>query len=535
MSGNLPVDTAHVLPLLESYHAGALTPEAAEDVSRHLRACAVCRDASEDIALYRIIRVAPTPTVGPELRQRVYARIAANSATPAPIHRQALQRQRQRGSASLDNPRGTHARGGWLTGAVAVALVAVVVGVFSLLPYIRGRGYGLGQHAVASSTASTVPTLVGNSACPPSATSVKLPAHALISDMALTSPTSGWAVGGIMNDKSYASQGLIMRFSQCHWAPISLDLPGIGLGAVAMDSPSDGWAIGNHTDSNAPALLHYSDGAWKAVALPTDNPIIQQSSFETLRMRAPGDGWITAFTPKTPQGQMSPMLLLHLSGKSLTPVASPIAYPYDMAPVGPNDLWVVGETAAATGNDQPGAYRFAHYHDGQWSVTKQPAGVELQTLHAASPTDIWANGYIPNVQNPTASVPVVAHYDGSTWQMAPQSGPDGNPSANVIPLGAGSGWAYRWSQLTPSATGPSSTDISAVWSESGGQWRVLPWPYKDIDGLRAWTPVSDHEFWALGSYMVTFSVPNSDGVSSGGGYDQSVFLHYANGVWTRYG
>ncbi|HET9110806.1 MAG TPA: zf-HC2 domain-containing protein [Ktedonobacterales bacterium] len=534
MSRSHPVDTAHVVPLLESYHAGALTPEEEADVSRHLRACAVCRGVSEDIALYQIIRAAPAPTVGPELRQRVYARIAAASAADSAMSTRTSgkvrQRERRADITSLEHPRGAHARGGWLSGAAAVALVAVVVGVFLLLPYVRGRGYGLGQHAIASPTTSTAPSIVGDSACPPKDISVKLPAHALIMDMALTSATSGWAVGDIMNSADVPSQGLIMRFSQCHWAPIAFDMPSIGLSAISMDSPSDGWAIGNYTDSNSSALLHYSDGAWKVVLLP-DDPVIQQSSFETLRMRAPGDGWITAFTPKTPDGQTNPMLLLHLTGESLTPVTSPVAYLYDLAPVGPNDLWAIGQTADATGGDQPDTYRFAHYHDGRWSVTNQPVGAELTTLHATSPTDIWANGYIPNSTNPAASVPVVAHYDGTEWQMAPQSVPAG---AIGIPLGNDVGWAYRSSHQF-STNGPAQSAVAAVWSETGGQWQSLPWPYKDIHTVRVWAPVSDHEFWVIGSYQVWTNIPNSSGGYSGSGSEYTVLLHYANGVWTRYG
>jgi hypothetical protein len=515
---------------LESYHAGALAPEETAEVNSHLSACALCRSASEEIALYRIIRAAPAPRVGPELRQRLNARIAAAShaGDPGQVARGALRDARRSEALRLDYPHRAHARGGWLSGAVAVLVVALLASVLWALPRVQQRGNGIGQHVGAASTTTATVSPVHDSACPASATSVKLPANALISDMALTSPTSGWAVGSIMNDRGVASQGLIMRFNQCRWAPISLDLSGIDLGAISMDSATDGWAIGAHTDRNSPVLLHYSDGIWKQAPLPSD-PLIAQSSFETLRMRAPGDGWISAFTPKTPQGQMSPMLLLHLSGGSWVTVSCPLAFIYDIAPVGPKDLWVTGQTADATGGDQPGDYRFAHFHNGQWSVMNQPTGAELSILHAVSSTDIWASGYLPPAKSTS-----VAHYDGANWRLAPQAIPPGAAVVDTFALGDGEGWAVSQGALATPRTGPAETVIVSVWREMGGQWQALSWPYKDLDGVRVWAPVSDHEFWVIGSYMVTFSVPNGADGSSGGGYNQSVLLHYADGAWTRY-
>src|SRR6185312_12169737 len=108
-----------------------------------------------------------------------------------------------------------------------------------------------------------------------------------------------------------------------------------------------------------------------------------------------------------------------------TQVACPLLMLYNVAPVAPDDLWLVGGTSDDV--ESADTYRFAHYHDGQWSVMRQPAGAELRTLHAVSPTDIWASGSIPNARSgdATTSLPVVAHYDGASWQVAPQAIPPG--------------------------------------------------------------------------------------------------------------
>jgi hypothetical protein len=136
------------------------------------------------------------------------------------------------------------------------------------------------------------------------------------------------------------------------------------------------------------------------------------------------------------------------------------------------------------------------------------------------------------------SLPIVAHYDGASWQVASQAVP---PGAGVgvmsYELGDGEGWAERTSSLYPNGpqAGPPTEAVSAVWSESGGQWRSAPWPYKDLNPVWAWAPVSSGEFWALASYPVEIRTPDGSGGYSGVGFSRSVLLHYADGAWSRYG
>ncbi|HEX2348822.1 MAG TPA: zf-HC2 domain-containing protein, partial [Ktedonobacterales bacterium] len=461
MSGS-PSATAHVEPLLAAHHAGALSPADAAQVERHLRGCAACRKRSEQIAIDQIIRAAPAPTVGPELRQRLYARIAAvNSEASETDARASLRDARRVESRPLIRSHGPRvAQRGWLSGVAAVLLVALLVGVFWTLPHIRRQAA-----PAATATVAISPPIVGPVACAPGATSINLPANTVLSDMALTSPTDGWAVGGTMSDQGYMTQGVIMRFSKCKWSPVAFDLKGMGLSQIAMDSPTDGWATGDSTDSNDPVLFHLSDGVWKQAPLP-DELQVANSYIAQMRAFAPGNVWLTAFTPKTSQGQMSPMLLLHLMNGQWSTVICPLPILYAVAPVGPEELWLAGETATTT--DQASHFRFAHFKDGQWSVMLQPEGAELTTLRATSPTDVWASGYIPAAQSAGFFVrPVVAHYDGSGWQAAPQAIPP-NAGADVMTyaLGDGEGWAELVT-THESAQGPPRAAISTLWRETG--------------------------------------------------------------------
>src|SRR6185437_14759568 len=64
-------------PLLEAYYHHALEPHAAQAVAEHAAGCVLCSAALERFAATdRLIAETPMPAPGPELRQRLAARIA---------------------------------------------------------------------------------------------------------------------------------------------------------------------------------------------------------------------------------------------------------------------------------------------------------------------------------------------------------------------------------------------------------------------------------------------------------------------------
>ena len=85
-------------PLLEAYYHHALEPRTAQTVAEHAAGCAACGAALERFAATdQLIADAPMPAPGPELRQRLAARIATarahrsdhspDFASPRPIER----------------------------------------------------------------------------------------------------------------------------------------------------------------------------------------------------------------------------------------------------------------------------------------------------------------------------------------------------------------------------------------------------------------------------------------------------------------
>lgn len=504
---------AHVGPLLEAFHAGTLPATEAALVERHLRDCAVCRQQSDAIALYQIIRAAPSPTVGPELRERVYARIAAAPAPRAVGPFTLRERQGRPFALPPARPRRGHSERGLLSAAVAVIIVALLASVFWALPHLRG-GVGHGSAPAAITRAC------------PSGSATRLPANTYISDMAMASANEGWAVGGIYNGQGVATESLLIRFSACHLARFPLDLSNVGLNSISMDSPLDGWAVGVNEVSLAPVLLHFSAGAWRQVSLPPQAPA--QGSFDTIRMRTANEGWIILNGVKNSQGMLT-YGLLHYANGAWSPVNCPLSAISDVAPVGPNDIWVTGTDTQTA--DHTRVAEFAHYHNGQWTMTPQPTGVGFDILHAVSPTDIWASGQ--RLVNLPDVYPAIARYDGSSWQVAPYALPSGaGQGYQALVLGDGMGWAFRTVTLSrkPPNVTPETSLVTSVLRETDGQWQAVGWPYKDIAAIRALTPTSDGGAWMVGQVMTL----TSTGANSSVGLIHSVLLYYANGAWTRY-
>jgi hypothetical protein len=552
MSGS-PSATAHVEPLLAAYHAGALPPDDVARVAAHLRGCAACRERSEQIAIDQIIRATPAPTVGPELRQRLYARIAEAEMAAA---------QQSRGSsrASLAARHASHAgerthshgvsRGGWLSGAAAALLVSLLVSVFWALPHMRPVGKRGAHH--------TTPT----TACPASKTTADLPANLSLEDLAMTSATDGWAVGAMNGGNGRPSQGVIMRYSDCHWSQVALVLKDVNLTHISMDSPTDGWAAGqlNYGRANSNiqgiVLLHYTGDAWSVV--PASQRPANNGSVLALSMRAPDDGWIVTIGPDTiPYGSMLSVetyRMWHYQQGAWTLVTPcPIMFPEIIAPAGPDDLWAAGSSFTGSGKEQ--AQYLAHYHDGAWTQIASPDVLQVWSMRAVSPTDIWISGAV----NDGSGYNVVEHYDGVTWRLAPdavptlptpaltpgatptpteQYGPPPQPgefNGIVTITGDGAGWAYDWKPDLITTPG-SQAMIGSVYREDGGQWQALNWPYSNISFITSWAPFPDGEVWAIGIYWVDGTpTPHPGGGASNTAVGHGVLLHYTSGVWTRYG
>ncbi len=246
-------------------------------------------------------RRAPTPAPGPELRQRLAARIAAARAlvriarpdTCPCAHREdnRCARCERRERFAMDENRNSD-DADWET----------------LAADARAGGHGgggAGRSAAGGSirgkdARNNQPGGMGMASarrlgmCAPGKISAQLPANNWLSDLTMVSPDEGWAVGSVSSASVVSSSGggaiiptpslqslestraLILHFHNCTWTPVATDYPGARLLSISMDSASDGWAVGNA--SGKPLALHYTNGAWTSVTLPEQSAL--QGSFE---------------------------------------------------------------------------------------------------------------------------------------------------------------------------------------------------------------------------------------------------------------
>jgi hypothetical protein len=418
----LPPVCARVSAQLPALHAGTLDVAATQAALDHVAGCRDCAARFERVLtdVYRLIREVPSTPRDLGLRATLYAQIAADRSghreqrtehtegETAPM----TSRDDAVGDVNTDDTADTEAatagtnrstpapatmsrppvradRGRrlsrWLTSVAAVLVVALMAA--TLLTHLWGQR-PLGR-ATATATA-TAPTVVptGTSGgtqvaqggpCTPKQTTVNLPDRATIFDLTMTSPTEGWLVGAIFNTDFKTTQaGMILHFSHCQWQPISDPLPNAFLDSISMLSPTEGWATG-YTHSGDNYLLHFTHGHWQQVTAPyqaTDG-----SYFGGIKMLSPDEGWLIVNSKFSTQPPIW-SLLLHYQHGTWSRVTVPIPTVWDFAPVGPDELWIIGNSSAAIRQDST----LAHYRAGQWTTTPAPGHVLLYVLRMLSPT-----------------------------------------------------------------------------------------------------------------------------------------------------
>jgi hypothetical protein len=302
-----------------------------------------------------------------------------------------------------------------------------------------------------------------------------------------------------------------------------------------MVSASEGWAWGNDM-SGGTVFLHISGDTWQRVTVAL-NAGAPPTFVQVLRMRTADDGWLVVTPPKDTTGTLEPSPLFHYTGDSWHRVQTPLFYFSDIAPVGPDEAWLLGS------DGQGQCTCIVHVQQGTATIAlRVPQGdIGLSRLRALAPDDIWATGarYSSSPSSPPEKkdlqTPVVYHYNGSSWQPVDVNAPAGVQQVEV--LAADDMWATL--TVVPRASSgqqvPPESNIQVLYHYSSGTWRQVALPYADLVSVSfipgASTP---DDLWAYGTYLVLTPDPKSDG-SAKIAVGQLVLLHYANGTWTEYG
>ncbi len=520
---------------LAAYVAGSLPTGEAREIERHVAQCAGC---AAELAQWRRISALARQDYGPEPTpsfevawEQLHTRLTPQQAI-APQHREPWQDQRRLHEVQLDeitraptaapttgvaHARKPARRGGQMkymrsfaAVAAVLALAIISAAIFSALAYQRSAGNHGGRQTAAGCSAGNI--------------TAQLPQNTNLDDLAMTSPTDGWAVGYTITPAT-VDEPLILRYHSCKWAPISTPalngLDNIALNSISLVSPDAGWATGLPGSQLTPTseiLLHYDHGQWQRVNVP--NILPGYNWFTKVVALSPDDMWLLVNLQSTDPQHKWTNTLIHFDRGVWSVVTPPFPFIGDMTAVGSDDIFISGAQDWYAQQSMLG-----RYENGAWSVTSEP-GLQLGMLRVLSPTDGWDVASIPsanNMDNEARLVPL--HWNGATWSRANLGIPSGAYEMNVV---SGSDvWAFNGGMS---------------YHYAHGQWTTEPLP-QDLTNLAINNEVtvqssssvnplvrtSDGAYWAIGSYL-------------GSGYTKvegrmltSVLLRYADGVWTAYG
>lgn len=197
--------------------------------------------------------------------------------------------------------------------AAISAMLVIVVGLAAVLAQLSRTGAG--SHTTGTFSTSRVGTtsVFGTppdhggrpGTCPPEDVHPPISHSIALADLAMVSPTEGWAGGGVSQFGTFSEQGVLQHLVNGQWITDSDLSQAASIDSIAMTSPTDGWLTFrgvspsgiNSTTPTPFGLAHYDGQHWRAVPLPDsaifDNP---QSVFRLIvRMASATNGWIMPY------------------------------------------------------------------------------------------------------------------------------------------------------------------------------------------------------------------------------------------------
>jgi hypothetical protein len=169
-------------------------------------------------------------------------------------------------------------------------------------------------------------------------------------------------------------------------------------------------------------------------------------------------------------------------------------------PLAQNDVWIAGSYSDIHSLTVP---LYEHFDGTHWTLVPNPAlgdGGTISKLSAQSTHDIWAVGtYKANPNNPI-DVPLIEHWNGSSWSMINQQYSSSFATGgltSVVALSANNVWMVG-SQRGNINTTPTQTFIEH-WNGSQIQMVASPNPVNTTSNyLKTITATAANDIWSLG-------------------------------------
>jgi len=205
--------------------------------------------------------------------------------------------------------------------------------------------------------------------------------------VSLTSPSDGWAVGGL------GSSPLILHYSGGAWTQVAAPQGGYVLRSVFMVNSGEGWAVGD-----GGRILHLSGSSWGIVSSPVTNTL------RSLFMVGQNDGWAA--------GDGGTILRYQGSGQWVK-IAGPTSA--DLRSVYFLDSthgWIVGSSGT-----------ILHFDGTSWAKVSAFTTANLFSVIQVSSAEAWAVG----------DSGTIIHWNGVAWYPYTPTPPlTGNPTLNSI-------------------------------------------------------------------------------------------------------
>lgn len=347
-----------------------------------------------------------------------------------------------------------------------------------------------------------------------SPTNTKYPNSSLSAVSAL-SPTSAWAVGSTFTEGDTTNQvdSLIERWDGSAWHIVaSVNTSHSGLDAITAISPTDIWAVGGQ-------FMHWDGTTWSVV--PSVYPTGSRSAgIAGIAAIASNDVWAVGSQRTDLDPQRPAQLLVErwdganwqiVSSPPLPPSAAPNNGGYLSAVTripGTNQLWAVGEWHEWTnlGRGQPLIER---WNDAAWQIMPSPSlpngalGGGWTGVVALSASNAWAVGSFA-VKNPIDSHPLIAHWDGASWQNVVADPNTYGALKSAAAAGATDVRAAGSLITGPGASSGSGQAVPLVEQWNGAAWQIATTPELPSGALFQGLNIATDGFgnyWAVGSYL----------------------------------
>jgi len=276
---------------------------------------------------------------------------------------------------------------------------------------------------------------------------------------------------------------------------------------VADVAPGNGWAVGfstsTSTDQDQTLIEHWNGTGWSIV--PSPDPAGGSTGSDELWAIAavsPTDIW--AAGDDFGQGASIQPLFANYNGTRWTAVAPPPdsgGVMLGLTAIAPDNVWAVGDISSQT-------FTSAHWNGTSWSTVSTPsvnAGPdpieELTAVTAVSAANLWASGWVGNIDNENKLEPIILHSAGGAWSRvtAPNSGSEGSRLNGITSDGADDVFAVGTTQDSNGSL------LTLIEQFNGSSWKAIPSPDPGkqgslTDNVLTAAGSAAGDIWAVGAF-----------------------------------